>query len=249
VAGDGSEAWANQGSYALGMNVGAPPDEFNPRGQDWGLPPLSPRRLRESAYAPFIATLRANMSRAGALRIDHVMGLERLYWIPRDAPAAEGAYVRYPIEDLLGIVALESHRHRCMVIGEDLGTVADSFREKVASAGVLTYRVMPFEREGERFKRPAAYPRQALVSWSTHDLPTFAGWWQDEDLRTRAELGLLTPEELANQGAPADARSPGRSARARGTRPYRAMAAGAVPREDTACVMVVQMEDVFGVVP
>jgi 4-alpha-glucanotransferase/(1->4)-alpha-D-glucan 1-alpha-D-glucosylmutase len=252
VAGDGSEAWANQGIYALGMNVGAPPDEFNPRGQDWGLPPLSPRRLRESAYAPFIATLRANMSRAGALRIDHVMGLERLYWIPRDAPAAEGAYVRYPVEDLLGIVALESHRHRCMVIGEDLGTVADSFREKVASAGVLTYRVMPFEREGEGFKRPAAYPRQALVSWSTHDLPTFAGWWQDEDLRTRAELGLLTPEELANQ-----------TQQRRGMRDRLgdALAREGLDRVEPwlavqqflaktrACVMVVQMEDVFGVVP
>jgi (1->4)-alpha-D-glucan 1-alpha-D-glucosylmutase len=252
VAGDGSEAWANQASYVLGMNVGAPPDEFNPRGQDWGLPPLSPRRLRESAYAPFIATLRANMSRAGALRIDHVMGLERLYWIPRDAPAAEGAYVRYPVEDLLGIVALESHRHRCMVIGEDLGTVADSFREKVASAGVLTYRVMPFEREVEGFKRPAAYPRQALVSWSTHDLPTFAGWWQDEDLRTRAELGLLTPEELAKQ--------------TQQRREMRDRLGDALAREGLdriepwlavqqflgktpACVMVVQMEDVFGVVP
>src|SRR5262249_46367361 len=159
---------------------------------DWGLPPFAPRRLRESAYAPFIATLRANMSRAGALRIDHVMGLERLYWIPRGATASEGAYVRYPLDDLLGIVALESHRHRCMVIGEDLGTVADSFRDKVGKARMLTYRLLQFEREGDGFRRPAAYPRQSLVSWSTHDLPTFAGWWKEGDLRTRVALGLLT---------------------------------------------------------
>ncbi len=252
VAGDGSEAWANQGGYALGVNVGAPPDEFNPRGQNWGLPPLSPRRLTESGYAPFIATLRANMSHAGALRIDHVMGLERLFWIPHDAPAAEGAYVRYPVEDLLGIVALESHRHRCMVIGEDLGTVAETFREKVASARVLSYRVMPFEREGEGFKRPAAYPRQALVSWSTHDLPTFAGWWQEEDLRTRAALGLLTPEEFADQGEQRrEMRDRLGDALAREgldrIEPW--LAVQQFLAKTPACVMVVQMEDVFGVVP
>jgi len=252
VAGDGSEAWANQGHYALGVNIGAPPDEFNTKGQDWGLPPVSPRRLRESAYAPFIATLRANMSRAGALRIDHVMGLERLYWIPRGAKPSEGAYVRYPIDDLLGIVALESHRHRCLVIGEDLGTVADSFREKVGTARVLSYRLLQFEREGDGFKRPAAYPRQSLVSWSTHDLPTFAGWWQEEDLRTRAALGLLTQDEASEQGA---------QRRQMRERLLEALAREGLDRAEPwlavqeflaktpACVMVVQMEDVFGVVP
>ncbi|HEX4780640.1 MAG TPA: 4-alpha-glucanotransferase, partial [Usitatibacter sp.] len=132
IGNDGSEAWANQRLYALGVGVGAPPDEFNIQGQDWGLPPLVPRRLRESAYAPFIATLRANMARAGALRIDHVMGLARLYWVPRGMSPAAGAYVRYPLEDMLGIVALESQRHGCLVIGEDLGTVDDDFRGRMA---------------------------------------------------------------------------------------------------------------------
>jgi (1->4)-alpha-D-glucan 1-alpha-D-glucosylmutase len=196
---DGSEAWANQRLYALGVSVGAPPDEFNTVGQDWGLPPLAPQRLREAAYAPLIATLRANMLRAGALRIDHVMGLARLWRVPHGCKASEGAYVRYPVDDLLGIVALESHRHGCLVIGEDLGTVSDELRAKLAEAEVLSYRLLLFEREGAGFKPPAAYPRRALVAWSTHDLPTLAGWWQGEDLRTRAELGLLAGDQLREQ--------------------------------------------------
>jgi (1->4)-alpha-D-glucan 1-alpha-D-glucosylmutase len=261
ISGDGSEAWANQGVYALGVNVGAPPDEFNTKGQDWGLPPVSPRRLRECAYAPFVATLRANMARAGALRIDHVMGLERLYWIPRGASPAEGAYVRYPLEDLIGIVALESHRHRCMVIGEDLGTVADSFREKMKAASVLSYRLLLFERENGGFAPASAYPRHALVSWSTHDLPTLAGWWQEEDLRTRAALGLLTAGDLRAQSAERrDMRGALVDALVKEGL-VRGITADSAFGEELAlgvqeflartpsCVMVVQMEDVFGVVP
>jgi (1->4)-alpha-D-glucan 1-alpha-D-glucosylmutase len=263
IAGDGSEAWSNQGLYALGVSVGAPPDEFNTQGQDWGLPPLSPRRMREAAYAPFIATLRASMARAGALRIDHVMGLMRLYWIPHGATAAEGAYVRYDVDDLLGIVALESHRHRCLVIGEDLGTVADSFREKLAAARVLSYRLLLFEREDGGFKRPSVYPRDALVAWSTHDLPTIAGWWQDEDLRTRASLGLMTAEELRGQQAE---RREARRALLDNLVREGLVRAGAITPESAfsdelavavqelaarapSSVMVAQMEDVFGVVP
>lgn len=196
IGSDGSEAWANQGLYALGVHVGAPPDELNRTGQDWGLPPLAPRRLKESAHEPLVATLRANMARAGALRIDHVMGLSRLWWVPAGMKPEQGAYVRYPVDELLGIVALESHRNRCMVIGEDLGTVSDDLRAKLAEAQILSYRLLLFERDGPRFKPASEYPRAALVAWSTHDLPTFTGWWQEEDLRTLASLGLLDGEQL-----------------------------------------------------
>ncbi|HUI98636.1 MAG TPA: malto-oligosyltrehalose synthase, partial [Usitatibacter sp.] len=196
---DGSEAWANQRLYALGASVGAPPDAFARRGQDWGLPPVVPWRLADAAYAPFIATLRANMLRAGALRIDHVMGLARLWWVPAGCDPAEGAYVRYPLDDLLGILALESHRGRCLVIGEDLGTVADELRRALDANEAFSYRLVLFERRGEDFRPPAEYPRRALVAWSTHDLPTFAGWWRDEDLATRARAGLLDEASAAKE--------------------------------------------------
>ena len=196
VAGDGAEAWANQKLYALGVNVGAPPDDFNRDGQDWGLPPLAPRRLRNAAYAPFIATLRANMTRAGALRIDHVMGIERQWWVPHGMKAVEGAYVRFPLDDLVGLIALESHRSRCLVVGEDLGTVSDALRGRLAEAGILSYRLCMFEREGRTFKAPAKYSTRALVAWSTHDLPTLRGWWLGRDLEVRHRLGHLDEAAL-----------------------------------------------------
>ena len=191
VAGDGAEAWANQRLYALGVNVGAPPDDFNRDGQDWGLPPLAPRRLRAAAYAPFIATLRANMARAGGLRIDHVMGIERQWWVPHGMKATEGAYVRFPLEDLVGLIALESHRARCIVVGEDLGTVSDALRARLAEAGIYSYRLCMFEREGRAFRAPSRYSPRALVAWSTHDLPTLRGWWLGRDLQVRAKLSHL----------------------------------------------------------
>lgn len=188
----GAEAWANQSLYAVSASVGAPPDVFNVKGQDWGLPPMIPQRLRDAGYAPFIATLRANMRAAGALRIDHVMGLLRLYWVPSGATAADGAYVRYPLEDLLGLLALESERHRCLVIGEDLGTVPDEVREALAANDVLSYRVLLFERDAAGdFKPPGQYPEAALATASTHDLPTLAGWWEGHDIALRARHGLL----------------------------------------------------------
>ncbi len=188
----GAEAWANQGLYAAGVGVGAPPDEFNPVGQDWGLPPIVPERLRAARYEPFVAMLRANMRHAGALRIDHVMGLARLFWVPAGGVPADGAYVRYPFADLLGLVALESHRNRCLVIGEDLGTVPDEVRAALGAAGVLSYRLLYFERSpAGDFKSPAEYPEQALAAATTHDLPTLAGWWTGHDITVRAELGLL----------------------------------------------------------
>ncbi|HSD59808.1 MAG TPA: malto-oligosyltrehalose synthase [Burkholderiales bacterium] len=193
----GAEAWQHQELYAFGASVGAPPDEFNLHGQDWGLPPLIPRRLREAAYEPFIALLRVNMRCFGALRIDHVMGLMRLFWIPAGASPVQGAYVHYPFGDLLGILALESQRNRCMVVGEDLGTVPDEVRAALAPMGVLSYRPFYFEREPDgAFSPPAAYPRDALVTVSTHDLPTLSGYWQGRDLDLRTAFGLFPSEEL-----------------------------------------------------
>jgi (1->4)-alpha-D-glucan 1-alpha-D-glucosylmutase len=191
----GSDAWTAQPVFAAGASIGAPPDEFNPAGQNWGLPPLRPDRLRADGHRFFIQTLRAGMQGAGALRIDHVMGLMRLFWIPPGRDAHHGAYVYYPLDELLAIVAIESHRHRCMVVGEDLGTVEDAVREALAKADVLSYRLLYFERldkhHGGGFKPPAAYPPAALVAVSTHDLATFAGWWAGHDLRVRLELGLF----------------------------------------------------------
>ena len=198
----GAEAWAAQELVASGASVGAPPDAFNLNGQDWGLPPLVPQRLAEAAYAPFIDTLRANMRHAGALRIDHVMALMRLYWVPAGAAAADGAYVHYPFDELLAILRLESHRNRCAVIGEDLGTVPPQVRDKLAASGVLSYRLLFFERDAEGdFLPPARYPAQALVAASTHDLPTLAGWWQAADLALRAELGLFPDPGLQQEQA------------------------------------------------
>ena len=192
----GAEAWAHQTLYAAAASVGAPPDAFNPDGP--GLGPAADRSRRDCAtagYAPFIATLRANMRHAGALRIDHVMGLMRLFWVPRGRTPAEGAYVHYPFDDLVGLLALESQRHRCLVIGEDLGTVPDEVRRTLAERDVLSYRVLMFERDGAGdFKPPEAYPEAALATASTHDLPTLAGWWEGHDIEVRAKLGMLGAE-------------------------------------------------------
>ena len=193
----GAEAWSNQDCYVLGATLGAPPDEINLNGQNWGLPPLHPERLRDAAYLPFIELLRANMRHAGALRIDHVMGLARLFWIPRGRDGADGAYVAYPFDDLLGVVALESHRNRCLVIGEDLGTVPDEVRAGLARTGVLSYRLLFFERAASgNFQAPADYPVDALVAASTHDLPTLAGYWEGYDLQLRQALALYPSEDV-----------------------------------------------------
>lgn len=186
----GSDCWSYADCYAVSASIGAPPDEINLMGQDWGLPPLIPGALRERAYEPFVLALRANMRHAGALRIDHVMALMRLYWVPPGAGARDGGYVRYPFHEMLAIVALESWRNRCLVIGEDLGTVPEALREELARVGVLSYRLLWFERDAAGdFLDPSAWPRDALVSITTHDLPTLPGWWSGHDLRLRAGLG------------------------------------------------------------
>ena len=192
----GSESWSDPSLYAAGASVGAPPDPYNAAGQNWGLPPQIPERLRDAAYAPFIATLRRNMRAAGALRIDHVMGLLRLYWVPAGAQADAGAYVRYPFDDLLGILALESQRNRCMVIGEDLGTVPDEVRAGLQRVGVLSSRPLYFAHDADgEFIAPAAYPRDAVVSVGTHDLATLKGFWVGADLDAREALSPFPQPE------------------------------------------------------
>jgi (1->4)-alpha-D-glucan 1-alpha-D-glucosylmutase len=192
----GSESWSDPSLYVTAANVGAPPDAYNPAGQNWGLPPMIPERLRDAAYAPFIATLRRNMRAAGALRIDHVMGLLRLYWIPAGAGAEEGAYVRYPFNDLLAILALESERNRCMVIGEDLGTVPDEARAGLRRVGTLSSRPLYFQNEPDgEFTRPTDFPRDAVTSIGTHDLATLKGFWVGADLDAREALSPLPAPE------------------------------------------------------
>ena len=209
VNSDGAETWANPSLFALNARVGAPPDDFSPKGQDWGLPPLIPEQLQETAYELFINTLRSNMRYAGALRIDHVMGLLRLFWIPSTQnPAngtadgtADGTYISYPVADLTGILALESQRNRCLVIGEDLGTVPDELRHTLYELGVLSYRVLYFEKDWQAntFKLPGEYPNQALATASTHDLPTLRGFWQAHDLQLRDQLDLFPTPDIRDQ--------------------------------------------------
>jgi 4-alpha-glucanotransferase len=186
----GAAAWYAQSLIVQGANVGSPPDMFSPDGQNWGLAPLSPIGLIETAYESFIQSLRANMRHAGAIRIDHVMALQHLFWIPSRPDHEGGAYVAYPMRDMVRIIALESRRNRCLVIGEDLGTVPEGFRPAMQAAGILSYRVLYFERGQDKgFIAPEHYPRNALVSVTTHDLPTLTGWWNGHDIRVRGELG------------------------------------------------------------
>src|SRR5262249_3256824 len=162
---------------------------FSASGQIWNVPPLDPIGLRGSDYAHFRAILRANMRHAGALRVDHAMALTRLFLIPEGAAPKDGAYLRYPREGLLRVLAEESRRARCLVVGEDLGTVPEGFRERMDAADVLSYRVLLFERDGAVFRQAAAYPRKAIACVATHDLPTLAGWWTGGDLVLDRRLG------------------------------------------------------------
>jgi (1->4)-alpha-D-glucan 1-alpha-D-glucosylmutase len=201
VSQGGAESWAHRGQFATGVRIGAPPDDFNPSGQDWGLPPLIPARLQEHGYQLFIDTLRANMRYAGALRIDHVMGLLRLFWVPPDTAPVNGSYVSYPLRELLGILALESQRNRCLIIGEDLGTVPDELRHALYEAGVLSYRVLYFEKNWQEniFKAPHEYPQQSLATVTTHDLPTLRGFWQAVDLQLRDANHLFPSPVIREQ--------------------------------------------------
>ena len=188
----GSDLWAHRDFFVSGCRVGAPPDDFSPKGQDWAFPPPNAERHYQDGYRLFAESVRRNCRHGGALRIDHVMRFFRLYWIPEGMDATEGTYVRDRHEDLLGILALESVRQKAILIGEDLGTVPDEVRQVLARFGILSYRLLYFEQDRTgRFRRPEEYPRDALVSATTHDLPTLAGFWMGRDIEARRDAGLL----------------------------------------------------------
>lgn len=197
----GADVWAYRKYYVAGCRVGSPPDGFAPNGQDWAFPPPHALRLQEDGYGFFVDCIRANARHGGALRIDHVMRLFRLFWIPDGMEASEGAYVRDHAEDLLHLLALESHRGRFFIVGEDLGTVEDRIRLELERFRILSYKVFYFEKDGAgRYRRPEEYARQALVSSTTHDLPTLAGFWTCRDIEARWEAGLLPdPESYQRQ--------------------------------------------------
>jgi len=200
VAPGGADAWIDPDAFVEGVRFGAPPDALGPMGQDWGMPPFNPDRLYEKAYGPYIEMLRSNMRYAGALRIDHVMWLQRMFWIPPGGDGRSGAYVRYPLDDLLAILALESWRSKCLVIGEALGTVTEGFRERLASEGILSYCLLQFERhENGFYVRPDAYPHLALATPASHDLPTLAGFWREIDIQVQQEIGLILSNEVADE--------------------------------------------------
>ena len=195
--GSGAEVWADKHSYVSGAAVGAPPDAMNTLGQDWGLTPINPVALQEKGYMPLVKALRSNMRHAGALRIDHVLGLMRQYWVAPGMAADQGIYITFPLDDIFRIIALESRRNNCVVIGEDLGNVPDGFGEIMAASGLQSYKVLFFERyDNGLYFRPEVYPEQSMVTVSTHDLSTISGWWTGNDLKWRQELNLYPNEQM-----------------------------------------------------
>jgi len=191
----GADAWAQQADLARGMSIGAPPDPFNSAGQNWGAPPWNPRRLEATGFEHYRLMLRAALHHAGGLRIDHALGLFRLYWIPEGASAAEGTYVRYPAEAMLACLAIEAERSAAGVIAEDLGTVGEGVRAALRSWGIYGSAVLPFERLSDgRFRPPGQYRERTLASLTTHDLPTAPGFWTDAALEARDQAGMLTSE-------------------------------------------------------
>ncbi|HEY1411828.1 MAG TPA: 4-alpha-glucanotransferase, partial [Rhodopila sp.] len=202
AAPDGAEAWSAQDTLMHGVSVGAPPDPFSTQGQIWCLPPPHPLAMRRDGFRAFNDLLIANMRHAGALRIDHVMGLRRLFVVPDGASGIDGAYVTYPMEDLLGQVALQSQRARCLVVGEDLGTVPEGMSAALAARNILSYSVLWFERRDGHLRRPAEWRHLAAACVSTHDLATLAGWWIGADIAEKRALSLLDdPNTEADRAA------------------------------------------------
>ena len=211
----GSECWSHPSTMLQGLTIGAPPDALGPLGQNWGLTTFSPWTLAADGFAPFLSVLRTAMRYGGGVRIDHVMGLSRLWVIPENAHAKNGAYLRYPIDDLLRLVAIESWRHRCIVIGEDLGTVASALRRNLSQRGILGMDVLPFMRDDATFVSPSRWRANAIAMTSTHDTPTTAGWWLGRDIQWQRKLGLL---DLAQSRSAARERNRSRTACAKAAR-------------------------------
>jgi len=240
----GADAWYGQDDMLMDVSIGAPPDEYNRAGQNWGLTTYNPQALIAVRGAPLRQMLDATMRYAGAIRIDHVLGLQRLYLIPYEVSANEGAYVRYPFETLLDVIVDESQRRRCVVIGEDLGTVPDGFREILKRRGIWSFQVMLFEREHDGgFRSPGSYQTEALATFSTHDLPTFAGWMSGHDLRTKRRLNI-------DPGEGDDARLVSRRRLAEAVRTVaggeRFDGAAAFLAQTPARLVMVALEDVLG---
>jgi 4-alpha-glucanotransferase len=194
VSPSGFDAWYWQNVFAPGVTVGAPPDDFNLEGQGWGVLAFDPHRLRAAAYEPFALMVRRALESGGGVRLDHIMGLWRLFWIPDGASPAAGTFVRYPVQDLLGIVALESQRARSVIIGEDLGTVEPQVRVEMAERAVLSYRLLYFEESP-----PDRFPVDAFAAVTNHDLPTLAGLWTGVDLQAQAGAGLEPNVDFATR--------------------------------------------------
>ena len=192
--GGGSHAWSRQEDMINGLSIGAPPDLFNPEGQDWGLVTLCPRAMRRNGFHAYIEMIRAALRYAGGVRIDHILGLSRLWLVPPGAPPSRGAYLRYPTDDMLRLLALESHLHRAIVIGENLGTIPEGFNEKVLGAGVLGMQVLWFMRNGNDFLPPDNWASDGIAMTTTHDLPTVAGWWDGCDIAWKCRLEMLHPK-------------------------------------------------------
>ncbi|HEX6572184.1 MAG TPA: 4-alpha-glucanotransferase, partial [Steroidobacteraceae bacterium] len=196
----GSETWSDQRVYRMRAGVGAPPDPLALKGQDWGIPPQDPQALAAARYEPFRTLIAANMRHFGALRLDHVMSLFRQWWVPVGLGSSDGGYVHYPLDDLMSVLALESVRHRCLVVGEDLGTVPDEMRRAMPEYAIYHYKVLLFEKvEGGRFRRPEHFERRAIATVTTHDLPTLRGYWEGRDLALRDALDLFPGEEIRRQ--------------------------------------------------
>ena len=199
---EGADAWALQDVLARGVSVGAPPDMYNQMGQDWSQPPWRPDALAEAGFAPYRDMLRTVLRHCGGLRIDHVLGLFRLWWVPRGMPASAGTFVRFDFDAMLSVLMLEAHRAGALVVGEDLGTVEPWVQQALAERGILGTSILWFEAEAGAIRPPESWRRDVLASVTVHDLPPTAGYLRDEHVRIRADLGLLTtPEEVERENA------------------------------------------------
>jgi 4-alpha-glucanotransferase len=192
----GSETWVDQASYCLGAEIGAPPDHLALKGQGWGIPPPDPAVLQVQRLQGFVQLIRDNMRYYGALRLDHVMSLCRLWWVPAGCAATAGAYVHYPLRQLLTVLSLESARSSCLVVGEDLGVVPDEMRQAMPEFGLYHYKVLLFEKIAGRFRRPDEFVRHALAAATTHDLPTLRSYWEARDIELRHRLNLFPSAEI-----------------------------------------------------
>ena len=242
----GADAWMDQDTVLTGVSIGAPPDEFNPAGQDWGLAPFNPQALAASGGAAMRVLMHAVMRHAGAIRLDHVLGLKRLFMMPRGGNG--GSYVHFPLEQLARVISEESHRHRCIVIGEDLGTVPDNFRETMAQWGFWACRVMLFEREHDgRFRAPEHYPAEALATFNTHDMASFRGWMEGHDMRVKRGIAF-DPGESDDARAHAQAALRDALARWAPQFPPDDIAAVAAFLAFTQCrLAVIALDDILGV--